>query len=253
MSGPELCIVMPAYNEEGCIANVVKAWCAIFDAHPFSDPKLIVVNDGSKDNTAQILDGLQQQEKRLVAVHQVNAGHGRALRSAYEQAAALDAQWVFHVDSDDQFVTSDFMLLWEQREASHFILGYRKSRFDAFHRLVITRILRAVNLVLFGRYVIDANVPFRLIEGGYLKKLLSVVPDTVFAPNIFLSILAALDGQDIMHIPVHHQDRQTGTVSIVKLGLIKACLRCVKELALFRLTLKESLRKISQEEVSHES
>lgn len=253
MAQLQLCIVMPAYNEEECISAVVESWVAELESLEIQPARIIIVNDGSRDGTGAVLDQLAKQHEVLTVIHQENSGHGIALRSAYEHALSLDPEWVFHVDSDDQFFATDLRQLWEKREKSAFILGYRKLRHDAFHRLIITRILRAVNLLLFGRYVRDANVPYRLINAHYLKLLLDVVPDDVFAPNIFIAILAALDGQDLMHLPVTHRDRQTGTVSIVKWNLIKICFRCVKELFMFRLRLKTNLKYLAENRKKNES
>lgn len=230
-----LCLVMPAYNEEGCIGDVIRSWLGVFDSLGLAGAKMVVVNDGSRDKTGEILDSLKAGEERLVVIHQQNGGHGAALRHAYDAAVKLDPEWVFQTDSDDQFEAADLKLLWDRRSESKFILGRRLERKDARHRLVITRILKALNVLLFGRYIPDVNVPFRLIKGEYLKSLLEKVPPGVFAPNIFLAVLASRDGQSLMNIPVTHKDRRTGTVSIVKWRLIKACLRCVRELAEFRL------------------
>ena len=178
----DLVIVMPAYNEEGCIEPVVRSWCALLEKVAPTGGKLVVVNDGSRDKTGPILDSVATSDQRLIVVHQPNGGHGVALRTAYDKALALNPKFVFHVDSDDQFVVDDFLRLWDQRNTSKFILGYREVRHDALHRLVITRILRALNLVFFGILIPDSNIPFRLIEGEYLRRLLSQIPQGVFAP-----------------------------------------------------------------------
>ncbi len=242
----ELCIVMPAYNEEGCIADVVKSWLALFDAIGLENSKMVVVNDGSKDRTGELLDWVSASEPRLIVRHQENGGHGKALLHAYREGLKTNPQWVFQVDSDDQFLPQDFRLLWEKRSQSNFILGRRAHRQDALHRLIITRIVRFLNLCLFGKYVVDANIPFRLIRGSYLTLLLQQIPQNVFAPNIFLSILAAVDGQNLMSIPVQHRDRRTGKVSIVRLKLLKACWRCVRELYAFRRDLQGTLVELTQ-------
>lgn len=233
----ELCIAMPAYNEEGCIEQVVRGWCSIFEKNGIRNGMLIVVDDGSRDKTGEILDGLAKQEPRLLVIHQTNSGHGVALRRAYDAAVERRAEYVFQVDSDDQFEVDDFSLLWEKRHQSKFILGRRAVRHDALHRLVITRILKYLNVVVFGKFIPDANIPFRLIEGNFLRQCLEKIPQGVFAPNIFLSVLAARDGQNLFSIPVRHKDRATGKVSIVRWRLIKACTRTAGELVEFRKSL----------------
>src|SRR4051812_47597585 len=107
-----LYIVMPAYNEEGCITEVVSGWLNELGAIPGADVRMVVVNDGSRDKTGQLLDQLASRESRLIVVHQENGGHGKALRNAYEQALRANPDWVFHVDSDDQFMPRDFEQLW---------------------------------------------------------------------------------------------------------------------------------------------
>jgi dolichol-phosphate mannosyltransferase len=238
-------LVMPAYNEAGCIEKVVLAWSKALTGILGSETfKMIVVNDGSKDNTGQILNSMALKSPELVVVHQINAGHGPALVNAYGRACGLPADFVFHVDSDDQFIPEEFSLLWDQRLASKFIMGWRKIRQDAFHRHVISLILRSMLFIIFGVGVKDSNIPYRLIERGFLARLLKVLPPGVFAPNVFLAVLAARDGQNVMNIPVTHEDRKTGVVSMMGLKLFKICLRCVRELVNFRLTLGSRLREL---------
>jgi glycosyltransferase involved in cell wall biosynthesis len=244
----ECVLVMPAYNEQECIEQVVRGWLAQFDALFGAQCRLVVVDDGSRDQTGAILDRLAAKEKRLLVTHQPNGGHGAALLHAYRIACELKPDYVFHVDSDDQFKPSDFPKIWALRGQSKFVLGFRRKRNDALHRLVITRILRALNALVFGVWIKDANVPYRLIRGPYLAAELKVLPPDVFAPNIFLAVLAARDGQNLVGMPVHHEERKTGTVSIVRWKLIKICFRCVRELVAFRWNLGTSLRRLREAE-----
>jgi glycosyltransferase involved in cell wall biosynthesis len=229
---------MPAYNEQGCITAVVRQWLDELAVRiPSGRYLAVIVNDGSKDRTGEILDELAAKEPKLQVVHQSNGGHGAALLRGYREAIDRNAEWVFHVDSDDQFEPRDFGRLWALRSKSRFLTGYRRSRHDALHRLVITRLVRGLNLLMFSCYLKDANIPFRLIQGPYLARLLSLLPEPVFAPNIFLSLLAARDGQQLSEIPVTHKPRETGSVSIVRWKLIKVCARSAWELFQFRRRL----------------
>jgi dolichol-phosphate mannosyltransferase len=54
----------------------------------------------------------------------------------------------------------------------------------------------------------DSNVPYRLIKGPYLQRLLNSLPEQPFAPNIFLSVLAKRDGQELFEIPIGHKERK---------------------------------------------
>ncbi len=235
----KVCIVMPAYNEGEVIAEVVSKWSKLLQEkfNP-SEAKLIVVNDGSKDNTWEILSGLAESNPWLHAVNQANGGHGRAVLKAYREALELGTEWVFQTDSDDQFETGDFWKLWEKRTESNFILGYRKVRFDAPIRLIITRIVRLTLWIFYGVSIPDSNIPFRLIESNYLKRCLDRLPEPPpFAPNIFLSVMAKKDKNKLFNIPITHKDRHTGEVSIKKWNLLKVCWRSFKELTAFRQVL----------------
>jgi glycosyltransferase involved in cell wall biosynthesis len=228
---------MPVYNEEGCIAHVIAEWLAEFTRNFGQNFRLVVVNDGSRDKTSEILDGLARDEPRLQVIHQANTGHGGALLRAYGAALRYQPEYVFHVDSDDQFRPEDFRKLWDRRAESPCILGHRAVRHDALHRLVITRFLRLVLLLMYGETIKDSNVPFRLVKADFLRQALEVIPASTFAPNIFLAVLGSRSGANLMNVPVSHADRKTGKVSIVRWKLIKVCHRCVKELLAFRRIL----------------
>jgi len=243
----KIAIVMPAYNEGEVIASVVEKWTDLlkkgFEAT--DNPVLIVVNDGSKDNTGEILKKLAITNPLLIAVDQPNGGHGNAVVHAYKKALNINAEYVFQTDSDDQFETEDFFKLWEKRNESAFILGYRKQRFDAPIRLVITRILKASIFLFLGAPIEDSNIPFRLIKGSFLKKLIDNLPDpTPFAPNIFISVMAKRAGQKLFSIPISHKDRHTGEVSIKKMKLLKVCWQSFKELLAFRRDLPSIVKNL---------
>lgn len=237
---------MPAYNEEECMADVVKIWSNLLDAEfAGEDTRLIVVNDGSKDSTGKILDGLASQYPKLVVVHQPNGGHGNAVVHAYRKAVEIGAEYVFQTDSDDQFIPEDVKKLWAKRAESDFILGHRQIRHDAIFRLFITRVLRYSMFFVYGTFIMDSNIPFRLIKGSFLKKLLAQLPNPVpFAPNIFLAIMAKKSGQELFNIPIVHKERATGEVSIQKMKLLKVCWQSFKELVNFRWELNNKIKNL---------
>ncbi|TDB64668.1 glycosyltransferase family 2 protein [Arundinibacter roseus] len=235
---------MPAYNEEECIEKVVESWTGYLKTKfPENETTLIVINDGSKDKTGEILNKLSLSNPHLTVVNQVNGGHGNAVVNGYRKAVALKSEYVFQTDSDDQFIADDFDKLWSKRSQSKFILGYREIRHDASVRLFITRVLRGTISAVYGTYILDSNIPFRLIEGNFLRKLLEQLPDPEpFAPNIFLAVMAKKSGQELFDIPITHKDRETGTVSIVKWNLWKVSIRSFQELLKFRIELNKKVK-----------
>lgn len=241
-----LVIVIPAYNEEACIKNVIATWThGIIDILQNDNFRILVINDGSKDKTGLILDQIALNNKYLIAKHQLNGGHGLAVVNGYKFAVELDPEYIFQTDSDDQFITSDFKLFWDKKNQSDFILGYRQIRHDDPFRLLITRILKFSLLFIYGTYINDANIPFRLFKTSFLKKLLAVLPKPIpFAPNIFLSILAKKSKQELFNIPVVHKERETGEVSIRHMKLLRVCWQSLKELILFRVHLNQYIKNI---------
>lgn len=241
-----LSIVMPAYNEQDCIEKVVHNWTSFLkNKFPNENTTLIVINDGSKDNTKLLLDKLEKEVTHLTVINQKNGGHGNAVVNGYRKALEMSSQYVFQTDSDDQFVSDDFDKLWAKRDQSQFILGYREVRHDAGVRLFITKFLRGTISFVYGTYILDSNIPFRLIRGTFLQKLMNQLPDPEpFAPNIFLSVMAKKSGQETFDIPITHKDRETGEVSIVKWNLWKVCIRSFKELLRFRLELNKHVKAI---------
>jgi dolichol-phosphate mannosyltransferase len=112
----ELIVVIPVYNEEGCIEEVITSW-GDFLTNYFNDKqfRILVINDGSKDNTPIILDKLASRLSYLEVVHQKNGGHGNAVLNGYRKAVSYQPNWVFQTDSDNQFRPEDFPHLWEHR------------------------------------------------------------------------------------------------------------------------------------------
>lgn len=246
----DLCLAMPAYNEEECIEKVIKDWQTGFNELSL-DYKMVVVNDGSRDSTLEKLTKLSEEIPQLVVLDQPNQGHGVAMRYAYDESIKLNPDWIFQTDSDDQFKVSDFKLLWEKRNDFDFLFGHRKNRHDPAMRLFITKILKTILKTIFDFRIVDANVPFRLLKTRYFKTILDFVPRQFFAPNIFITVLAYKSSLPVFVTPVEHIERQTGVVSLLSTRLMKACLQSFWELVKFRVQLfsiKSKLRSIISKE-----
>lgn len=240
----QLTIVIPVYNEEGCVKAVVENWIDI--TKKISRAYVLVVDDGSRDATSSILDSMAENSSLVKVVHQVNGGHGRAVVNGYKQAIIDGAEWIFQVDSDNQFDAADFWKLWERRQESPFILGYRKNRHDPWHRKSASKLARLLIYVLFGVKTVDPNIPFRLMRADFLATHLAKMDNNVFAPNIFLSILAKRSNIATLDIPVTHHIRETGVPSLNVSKWLSACTRCTRELLALRRSLSQ-LKPCSQD------
>jgi len=180
-------IVMPCYNEESIIETVVRDYYEKI-INKIEDSELIVVNDCSKDNTYNILNNLKNELPKLkVLCTPVNSGHGKATMMGYEFA---EKEYIFQIDSDNQFESKDFWKLYSLKDNFDFIIGFRQQRHDPMVRLIITKSLGLINLLFFGVHINDANCPFRLMKKNVLIKRLASIDKESLAPNIMLSILA---------------------------------------------------------------
>ena len=225
-----LAIIIPVFNEEDIIEKVINDW--LFIAKKF-DGFIIVINDGSSDNSLKILKKINKKNKRLIIINKKNSGHGPAVYTGYEMALKKKFKFIFQVDSDDQFFSKDFVKLWQLRDDNLLILGFRKKRYDSFHRLIITRILKVFNLILFRKFVPDANIPYRLIGYNFLKKNIKFVNSKSLAPNILFSVKAANDNK-LKSVIISHKKRLTGQVWIVKFNLIKFIFKVFIEIINFK-------------------
>ena len=159
---PEVSIVFPAYNEAENIAMVVDDFATMLNG---ISAELIVVNDGSSDETQRILDGLPIPNLRVIE-HASNLGYGSALRSGFNAALG---QWTFFTDSDRQFRSEDFLRLWEKRTEADLILGVRSQRQDPSFRRFNAWLWGQYIKRVFSVHVTDLNCAFKLLPTAELQ------------------------------------------------------------------------------------
>ncbi len=235
----ELILVMPVYNEAECIAGVVQKWRDAFERLAI-DFELLVLNDGSKDETARELERFAH-DPRVRVVNKTNSGHGPTIIEGYRQAASR-ADWVFQVDSDDEMGPEPFCEFWKRRERYDALFGVRWHREQDGARRVLSAGSRVLIGLLFGRGVRDVNVPYRLMRASKLAPLVAAIPDDTFAPNLLISGVLGRHRHRVTNRNVLHENRKTGTASLDprKLGRI-ALLSGKQTLAfLLRFRLKGS-------------
>lgn len=226
----ELAVVMPVYNEEGAIANVLEKWTKELDRLNI-DYVINVYNDGSKDNTSIILKDFALKNERVIAHDKLNSGHGPTILKGYIDST--DAAWIFQIDSDDEMGPENFERLWRQRGQYDFLIGRRKDRNNPLARRIISFISRMVVRVFYGKGVWDVNSPYRLMRTEKFSDLFDQIPEMTFAPNLIVSGFANKNKMRILEIPVEHQNRQTGEVSIKKWKLFKAALKSFAQTIIF--------------------
>jgi glycosyltransferase involved in cell wall biosynthesis len=205
-SPPGLSVFFPAYNDSGTIASMVVS--ALITARTLTpDHEVIVINDGSRDATPQVLDELARVYPQVRVVHhQVNRGYGGALRSGF---AAASKEFVFYTDGDAQYDPSEMALLWERLgDDVDLVNGYKISRSDPVHRIVIGRLYHHTVKLLFGLKVRDVDCDFRLMRRAIFDRVELTKNSGVICLEMMKKIQDA--GFRIAEVPVHHFHRAYG-------------------------------------------
>lgn len=164
----KLYIIIPAYNEEETIKSVIAQW------HPMvegigPESRLVVIDDGSQDNTYKIASELKDAYPQLTVLTKENQGHGPTVLRGYRYAIRHGADYVFQTDSDGQTLPSEFSRFWRNRKKCGILIGYRRKRGDGASRVFVTKVLRMTLLAIFGVWVKDANSPYRLMQCSQLR------------------------------------------------------------------------------------
>jgi|SRR5580765_2936264 len=201
-----LSVFFPAYNDSGTIASMVIR--AVQTASALTpDYEVIVVNDGSSDATPAIIDELARTYPHVRAVHHPrNRGYGGALQTGFRSATK---DLIFYTDGDAQYDPSELAVLWERLSAdADMVNGYKISRSDPLHRIVIGRIYHHIVKTLFGLTVRDVDCDFRLMRRTIFERINLEKNSGVICLEMMKKITDA--GFRIAEVPVHHYHRAFG-------------------------------------------
>jgi len=204
---PGLSVFFPAYNDAGTIASLVISAVKVA-ATLTPDYEVIVVNDGSSDDTPRILDELAHLYPGHVRIvhHQKNRGYGGALRTGF---ATATKDFVFYTDGDAQYDPSEMVVLWNKMaDDVDWVNGWKISRSDPFHRIVIGRVYHHTVKLLFGLKVRDVDCDFRLMR----RRIFDVVRLEKDSGVICLEMMKKFQdaGFRVAEHPVHHYHRTYG-------------------------------------------
>lgn len=207
---------MPAYNEAENIRNVVEQWYPVIEKlqNGGANAKLCIANDGSKDNTFEIMKELQKEYPLFDPLDKSNSGHGATVLHLYRHAIENGADYVFQTDSDGQTNPDEFWQMWENRHDYDMQIGFRKGRQDGVSRVFVTKTLRIVVWLMFHEWVTDANTPFRLMRADKLKAIMDVIPQDYFLCNVAISAIAVKWKYAIKFYKITFKPRQGGVNSI---------------------------------------
>jgi glycosyltransferase involved in cell wall biosynthesis len=201
-----LSVFFPAYNDSGTIASmVIRAVRAASELTP--DYEVIVVDDGSADATAEIADELARTYPHVRVVHHAkNRGYGGALQTGF---ALSTKELIFYTDGDAQYDPGELAALWARlTPEAHLVNGYKISRSDPLHRVVIGRIYHHIVSMMFGLTMRDVDCDFRLMRRTIFDRIAREKTSGVICLEMMKKIQDA--GFAVVEVPVHHYHRAFG-------------------------------------------
>lgn len=229
-----LAVVLPAYNEEAIIektvlvvATALQKWTADFE--------IVVVNDGSKDQTCQIVEQLIVNEPRIRLInHPENKGYGAALVTGFH---AVSKDLVFFMDSDGQFDIDDLEHFFPLIENFDAVLGYRNPRQDPWMRKLNAWGWKQLVGLVFGVRVRDIDCAFKLYRADFFQALNLETRGAMINAEILYKLKR--DGRTYTEVGVKHLPREVGQATGAKPQVI---LRALKELFIFARKWKQEER-----------
>jgi glycosyltransferase involved in cell wall biosynthesis len=220
---------MPAYNEEENIRPQVAEVVQVVSLLT-SDFEVIVVNDGSRDRTGEIVRQLAAEYPQVrVLEHPKNLGYGAALYTGFYAATK---ELVFLTDSDRQFDLNDLQRLAPLLEQGDIVAGYRAPRRDPFMRVLNGVGWSAIVTLLFGYMCRDIDCAFKLFKRDILQHIHLVSRGATFSAEFLIRAKRA--GYRIVEAPVAHRPRRAGSQTGARPDVI---VRAFRELARLRWQL----------------
>ena len=216
-SGPDLSVLLPAYNEEACIAAVVREAAGVLRGldRPF---EILVVDDGSTDATFARLQTLQAELPELRLLRLVrNSGQSAALGAAFR--AARGSIFVT-LDADGQNDPADIPALVARLDSCDLCCGIRTRRQDSWSKRLASQVANAVRNGTLHEKIRDTGCTLKAFRAEWARAL----PMQFRGLHRFLPALMALAGARIAEVPVNHRPRAAGKSKYTNWGRLKETL-----------------------------
>jgi len=200
-------VFFPAYNDAGTISTmIIRAMQTL--AEVTDDYEIIVINDGSTDDTGRVLDEMAKHyPTRLRVFHRTQpSGYGGVLRAGF---LAAQKEWVFYTDGDAQYDVRELALLVNAvTESVDMVQGYKIKRHDPFHRVIIGVLYQYFVKFIFDLSIRDVDCDFRLMR----REIFNYIQLESVTGTITFEMVKKIQDADyrIVEVPVHHWYRQYG-------------------------------------------
>jgi putative flippase GtrA len=215
-----LSVILPAYNEEALISNTITDVMSALSSW-MRDFQVIVVNDGSKDRTGEIVSSLAARDPRIrLVTHPVNKGYGAALVTGFE---SVTKEFAFFMDSDGQFDIRDLVRFFPLIQEYDAVLGYRIDRQDTWMRRLNAWGWKKLVGFIFGVHARDIDCAFKLFRAEFFRTNRLETRGAMINAEILYKLARA--GYTCTEVGVQHLPRRAGKATGAKLSVILRALR----------------------------
>lgn len=199
-------VFFPCYNDAGTIPTMILRALEVLPQIT-GDYEVIVINDGSRDDSGRVLDVIAARFDHLRVIHrQQPSGYGGVLRSGF---AAARKDWVFYTDGDAQYDVRELALLAARAgDGVDMVNGYKIKRHDPLHRVIIGLAYQYFVKLAFGLGIRDVDCDFRLMRRAIFDRIRLESTTGTITVELVKKIQDA--GYTIVEVPVHHWYRQYG-------------------------------------------
>lgn len=203
--------VLPAYNEEENIETATRRMADVLRSLSFPDWEVIIVDDGSVDQTGLIADRLVEEDPDHIRVfhHNPNRGYAEALKTGFTSARH---QLIFYTDSDNQFDVREITNLLPLIEDADIVAGFRIYRFDPLTRLVLSWGFNLLVRVIFRIRVRDIDCAFKLFRREVFDKV--TIESRKFFVDAEVLAKARYYGFRMTEVGVRHYPRPAGRSTV---------------------------------------
>lgn len=199
-------VFFPAYNDAFTISRLVTEALDVLPTLT-ADFEVIVINDGSTDETGALLDSLAKTDRKIRVIHHSrNNGYGAALRSGF---ASAQKELIFYTDGDGQYDVRELTQLYSLMTPEVDVVnGYKIKRADNRQRRVLGGLYNSLARFLFRLPIRDVDCDFRLLR----RRAVAPLKLTVTSGAICVELIQQLseNGSRFVEVPVHHYPRPHG-------------------------------------------
>jgi dolichol-phosphate mannosyltransferase len=204
-------VLLPVHNEGASIERTVRGIYS--EISKVAHAGFIVCEDGSRDNSKQVLRDLSEQLPVRLNLSGARKGYSRAMREGMDM---LEAEFLLCLDSDGQCDPADFASFWNNRESADVLIGWRTHRADPLVRRMFSKFFFVLYQGVFRAPVHDPSCPFVLMRKPVAKRLVQELGEMQEGFWWEFVARACRRGFSVRELPIHHRLRSAGVTQVYK-------------------------------------